>query len=98
MIESTEPIHEWFGLTYFNYAVLQRSILQSMSLDWQRKFVALLEEVDEAVWDLEEMPFKYMVQGRDIEGKFVHDPYADYQRGRRKIKLRKANEGNSGSC
>jgi hypothetical protein len=42
------PIHSWFGLTYANYLVLHRALLQSMPLRWQREFVNLLEELDAA--------------------------------------------------
>jgi hypothetical protein len=43
-----EAIHTWFGLTYSNYLVLPRTLLQSMPDLWQAKFVALLEEMQRA--------------------------------------------------
>jgi len=43
-----EAIHGWFGLTYANYLVLPRTLLQSMPDVWQVKFVHLLREMDEA--------------------------------------------------
>ena len=37
------PIHWYFGLSYANYLVLPRSVLQSMPIKWQEDFVKLLE-------------------------------------------------------
>lgn len=42
------PVHEWFGLSYSNYAVLHRSLMQSMPLDWQERIVGLLREFSQA--------------------------------------------------
>ncbi|MFD7922465.1 hypothetical protein ACFV3R_24975 [Streptomyces sp. NPDC059740] len=42
------PIHTWFGLSYSNYAVLPRTLLQSMPTDWQQRMVACLNELDDA--------------------------------------------------
>jgi hypothetical protein len=44
-----DAIHGWFNLTYANYLVIPRSILQSMPGDWQTSFVALLRQYEEAV-------------------------------------------------
>lgn len=46
-------IHTWFGLTYANYLVLERTILQSMPGEWQRQFVELLHELDYRAKDLD---------------------------------------------
>lgn len=43
------PIHGYFGLTYANYLVLQRSLLQSMPVEWQERFTACLNEIDTAI-------------------------------------------------
>lgn len=43
-----EAIHKHFGLSYANYLVLPRTLLQSMPDAWQARFVALLNELDEA--------------------------------------------------
>ncbi|MFD8777579.1 hypothetical protein [Streptomyces sp. NPDC059916] len=42
----TEAIHKHFGLSYANYLVLPRTLLQSMPDEWQAQFVALLEKLD----------------------------------------------------
>jgi hypothetical protein len=39
------PIHEHFGLSYCNYLVLHRTLMQSMPIDWQERMVACLEEL-----------------------------------------------------
>jgi hypothetical protein len=42
------PIHGYFGLTYANYQVLHRTLMQSMPLDWQERMVACLGELEVA--------------------------------------------------
>jgi hypothetical protein len=82
-------IHEWFGLTYSSYLVLPRSVLQSTPVKWQRKFVKLLEELEEMAGDLNDLPGTYAVQCRDEKGRFTQDPYCNYDRGSRIIELKK---------
>jgi hypothetical protein len=85
--EEPEPIHTWFELTYSNYLVLHRSIMQSMPVEWQRRFVACLDEMREAAPD-DVAGMGFTVHLRDEAGRFVRDPYADYERGRRRVPLR----------
>lgn len=85
--ESGDAIHAWFELTYAQYLTIPRSVLQSMDQNWQSKFVALLEELDEAI-DWRPQSGRYWVQLRDANGRYVHDDFMDYQRGRRKIEWR----------
>ena len=40
-------IHQYFELTYANFLVLPRTVMMDMPTEWQDKFVALLEELDE---------------------------------------------------
>ena len=47
--EKEEPIDEMFGLSYANYYVAPRSVLQSMPVEWQKKFVAMVEELNESI-------------------------------------------------
>jgi hypothetical protein len=82
-----DAIHNWFGLSYAKYLVVQRSILQSMPDDWQARFVACLKELDEAM--PRDTPARYSVQARDWGGRIVHDKYRDYERGRRRVELRR---------
>ena len=42
-------IHGWFGLTYASYFAMPRSVMQSMSAEWQHKFVELMEEALQCV-------------------------------------------------
>ena len=77
-----DPIHEFFGLSYANYLVLQRSVMQSMPYKWQRTMVNLLNELDETIdWRRS----GYVVQREDDDGNEILDDLADYQRGRRKV-------------
>ncbi|MCI3153202.1 hypothetical protein ELQ39_15825 [Streptomyces sp. GB4-14] len=48
------PIHTWFGLSYTNYQVLHRTLMQSMPLDWQQRMVACLEELAAAYEHIEQ--------------------------------------------
>jgi hypothetical protein len=74
-------VHLWFGLTYANYAVLHRTLLQSMPLEWQDRFVACLRELDESFGHLD-IPGTFMVQAKDRDGRFIKDPVPHYNRGR----------------
>lgn len=78
------PIHDFFGLSYSSYLVLSRTALQSMPPEWQRRFVAMLGEVREYLGEAGEGG-NYWVRMRDHRGAFVHDPLADYERGRRRL-------------
>jgi hypothetical protein len=86
--DDNEPIHMWFNLSYSNYLCLPRSVLQSTPVEWQRRFVQCLEELSEMIEGLEDFPSSYKVQAQDGDGKFAHDPYSNYDRGRRKVELR----------
>lgn len=85
MNHQPDAIHEWFELTYAEYLTIPRSVLQSMPEEWQSRFVALLEELDEAI-DWRPNEGRYRVQLRNRSGRIVTDPLRDYQRGRRRIK------------
>jgi hypothetical protein len=87
-----EAIHGWFGLTYANYLVLHRTILQSMPRSWQREFVALLEELRTAAQDVPGHDVDFWVRAKDINGKFTKDIIPHYQRGRARVALRPTRE------
>ncbi len=86
-----EPIHDYFELTYASYLVLPRSVLQSAPVEWQEKFVEMLEEL--GVY-FPQVPHRgvYKVYLVDKKGKFIHDPYQDYERGRRVVTLQECQE------
>lgn len=44
-----EAVHIYFKLSYSNYLVIPRSVLQSMPDKWQEKFIKLVEEMDEKI-------------------------------------------------
>jgi len=50
------PVHEWFELSYSNYQVLHRTLMQSMPLGWQRRMVACLSELRAAFRHIEQAP------------------------------------------
>lgn len=86
VIYETDHVHEMFGLTYAAYLVLPRSILQSMPAGWQKQFCELMAQYDQATDGLD--GYDYSVQAKDGDGKFVSDPFRDYERGRRKVDLK----------
>lgn len=88
---STDPIHNFFGLSYSSYLVLRRSVMQSAPLEWQQRFCALMEDLEE-MFDGEYLDGKFTVQMRDEKGRFIADDYADYERGRRVIPMKGENK------
>lgn len=56
-----EPVHGHFGLSYANYLVLHRTLMQSMPVDWQHRMVACLAELDDA-FDHLELPASFIVE------------------------------------
>ena len=76
-------IHYWFELSYSSYMVLQRSILQSMPLEWQERFVAMLDEIEETL-EIPKQP-NFIVLAKDDKGRFTVDKLRDYDRGRRRL-------------
>lgn len=64
------PIHDYFELTYADHLVKNRTLLQSMPTEWQKQFVALLRQFDDAFEHVDK-PDGYRV----ISGKWMqlHD-------------------------
>lgn len=85
-----ERIHGWFGLSYANYLVLPRSLLQSMPDEWQDRFVSCLDEYrDHWGYDTPEAkdpPGGYQVTARDERGRFAPHPAPHYRRGRTRVR------------
>ena len=46
VLPSETPVWNWFGLTRASYLVIPRLALQAMPVEFQRRFVALLEEFE----------------------------------------------------
>lgn len=83
------PLHEFFELSYANYLVVPRSLLQSCSPETQRALVVALDLVrEEERLNLEgHWPGDAVIEVRlrNAAGRYVRDPLADYDRGRRKL-------------
>lgn len=94
VIDASEPISEWFGLSYSSYLVLQRSLLEAMPVAWQRRFVEMLQELGQEfnTWD-ERVYGTFWVRAKDIDGRFVEDPLGNYRRPNRALieELRRSN-------
>lgn len=76
-----DHIHTWFGLTYSNYLVLPRAVLQSAPDEWQERFVQMLGELNDMYGHLD-WPDSYRVMATGSGGRFVKDPIPHYRRGR----------------
>jgi hypothetical protein len=76
-----EPIHTYFELSYAQYIAIPRTVLQSMPVEWQVRFVECMTELDELI----DWRQNYYVYLRDDKGRFTSDPLADYDRGRRQL-------------
>ncbi len=81
-------VHFWFELSYAQYLTIPRSVLQSMPHEWQRRFTKCLEELDAAI-DWRPAEGQYWVSLKDSRGRYMHDPLMDYERGRRRVPLKK---------
>lgn len=79
-------VHAYFGLTYANYLVVPRSVLQSMPTEWQHRFTALMGEMNEAFGHLD-FP-SYEVHPKGDDGRFRRDPIPHYNRGRTRLEPR----------
>ena len=74
--KDTGAVHGFFSLSYANYLVLPRSILQDAPVEWQRKFVDLMDEFVAMVeFDCPD----YTVTARGPGGKFVRDQLSNYR-------------------
>lgn len=71
------PVWNWFNLTYSAYLVVPRSLLCGMPLEWQEKFVALLDEM-RVVYDSSEIKDNYSVILR-VGNRITADPLRDYR-------------------
>ena len=86
-----EPIHDWFELTYAQYLTIPRSVLQSMPVEWQARFVKCLQELDDAIdWRPKEGRYWVVLAGEEFYSleQELPDEFRDYERGRRRIPLR----------
>lgn len=87
----SEAIHTYFGLSYANYLVLPRTVLQSMPDEWQGRFVKLLNEIPDLLGEEWEPKGGYRVLALGADKKFIKDPYSNYERGRRRLLFQNEN-------
>lgn len=95
-LEICDHVHQYFGLSYAQYLVLPRTVLQSLPKELQLKFITLMEEIDETIdWMPENGTYRVQLMTTKENSKFetvwdkvIPDPNADYQRGRRKLDLK----------
>jgi len=71
------PVWHWFSLSYSSYCVMPRRALCSMPVEWQERFVKLMEEAAEALPN-EALHIDYWVRAQD-RGRFVADPNLPYR-------------------
>lgn len=71
----SDRVHTWFGLSYSNYQVLHRTLMQSMPDGWQDRMVGCLEELRDAYRHVAQAPgyevsavdWKYANELSDVE-------------------------------
>ncbi len=85
-VRQPKDIHLYFGLSYSNFLVLHRSILQSTPLDWQHRFTELMDELLDMQGRemVDRYNVSYTIQARK-DNKFCKDPVPHYNRGRTRI-------------
>lgn len=83
VIDAREPVHFWFELSYAQYLTIPRSILEAMPVEWQDRFVACLNELDET-FDWRPKSGRYWVQLKNGDGRYWQDPLMEYRRPNRR--------------
>jgi len=77
---SERDIHTWFSLSYCSYLVLPRLLLSNMPMEWQTRFLGMMDELEARFGSYPEEG-SYDVRLKDDKGRFMHDPLCDYRRG-----------------
>lgn len=85
----TEPIHNWFELSYAQYLTIQRTAMQNMPEEWQERFVQCLDELSKEFDWRPRDGNQFWVQMRSESGEFLklgkEDPFMNYDKGRRRV-------------
>lgn len=76
----SNPIAEWFELSYAQFLTVPRLVMESMPVEWQGKMADLLREMDET-FDWRPSNGRYWVRLKNDEGRFTEAPLGDYRRG-----------------
>ena len=73
------PIHDAFGLTYASWFVVPRVILQEMPVEWQKRFLELMDEMNQEFdWEPDcTMEIVFRKRGKYIK---VPKYYRNYRR------------------
>lgn len=66
------PVRSALGLSYCAYFVIPRLALEGMPVWWQKVFIWLCEMLPDTP--------EYICQRRDSKGRFMVDPWANYNR------------------
>ncbi|MCW7991284.1 hypothetical protein XF35_40315, partial [Streptomyces platensis subsp. clarensis] len=66
-------IHTYFGLSYANYLVVPRALLQSMPIQWQEQFTGLLNELDDTFRGVPQAQAYDVTAGKHIQLKDMTD-------------------------
>lgn len=64
--DTAEDVHTYFGLSYANYLVLPRTLLQSMPQEWQARFVTLVDELHDAFEHVKQAPTYQVLAGETM--------------------------------
>lgn len=72
-----DPVHHWFSLSYSSYLVVQRSLMEAMPLEWQRRMVAMMDELWET-FDPDRVQTSFRVTALDGT-RFTKDPLREYR-------------------
>jgi len=92
IVMDDEPIHLYFGLSYAHYLVLPRTALQSMPIEWQRRFVDCLRELGDEIEIGPEWPLAYWVTLKHLGTRRYaslakNEPLPAYDKGRARVEL-----------
>jgi hypothetical protein len=72
-VQERDAIHRSFGLSYANYLVLPRTLLQSMPDQWQAQFVALVDDLHRTFAHVKQADAYEVTPGRDCYVKELTD-------------------------
>lgn len=75
-----EPINEWGVLYRTQYLVLDRTMLEAMPIEWQKRFIEVVDDVED-VFDFSSEKWQhleYLVKPKD-NGRFIANPWGSYR-------------------
>ena len=72
-------LEQWFGLSYANYLVVPRAVLQSMPEEWQAEMASLLEEMNKRCEGAGVSLPSYRVRAVDEAVRFTREAVPHYR-------------------